>query len=197
MKRFAPFALAVTLAAAVYACRGSLPSPPVAPQPTSAYEEVPSLPPPGRVEIVPERPEGGAVWVDGQWLGVQRGRWVWQTGGWVNAPAGATFSPWTTTRRDDGRIFFAAPAWRAKDGGAVEAPPFVAKAQHGDPSAVVSTADEEAPRPTPSGSSGPRRDNERPPLPAPLITDAGPPIPPSLDPDVPLPPGGPADGGRR
>ncbi len=157
------------------------------------------MPPAGRVEILPQKPEaaGRVVWVDGGWLGVQRGRWVWQTGGWVVAPEGATYSPWTATRRkDDGRIFFAAAAWRAKDGSPIAAPPFVAKALHGEPSKVTTVADDEAPRAVPIGDGGARTKDPEP-LPAPLIADAGPPAPPSLDPNTPLPSGAASDAGTH
>jgi hypothetical protein len=34
----------------------------------------------------------------------------------VSPPVDAYFSPWTTERRSDGRLFFAHATWRARDG---------------------------------------------------------------------------------
>jgi hypothetical protein len=72
--------------------------------------EVPYPPPAALVEVVPERPDRSAVWVDGYW--VWRGRsYVWQRGGWVHAPDGAAYASWQANLAQDGRLLFAPGTW--------------------------------------------------------------------------------------
>jgi hypothetical protein len=72
--------------------------------------------------MVPPKPRGGDVWVDGQWTWSVKARWRWRPGGWVAPPPDAKFSPWSTVRRADGILLFAAPAWRDGRGRVIEAP---------------------------------------------------------------------------
>jgi hypothetical protein len=97
------------------ACRAALPQPPSAPQPESAFVDVPYPPPAARVETVPARPSPDALWIDGQWSwGVDE--WVWSPGGWVVAPRGDGFAPWQVRLERDGRLTFAAASWRDASG---------------------------------------------------------------------------------
>lgn len=119
----------------VVSCGGRLPTPDKGPPPpTSAYVEVPYAPPPGNIELVPERPQPGAVYVDGQWSGFARDLWSWDLGGWVVPPSGAKFTRWAVQRAADGRLYFAAPTWYGCDGGTLaEPPPFLARSRRGEP----------------------------------------------------------------
>lgn len=101
----APLVLALALLLA--ACGSSLPTPVVGTHPAdcAAFVEVPHPPPPARVEMIPDKPREGVVWVDGEW--VWRGkRWEWDPGGWVIPPEGF-FAPWVLVRRDDGSLYHA------------------------------------------------------------------------------------------
>lgn len=107
----AHLAALVALALALAACGSSLPSPVLGTHPAgcAAFVEVPYPPPPAKVEMVPEKPREGAIWVDGEW--VWRGRrWDWETGGWVMPPAGH-YAPWVLVRRDDGSLYHARGRW--------------------------------------------------------------------------------------
>ena len=104
-------ACGIASGAALLGCGSSLPKPASGPVPQDALLEVPYPPPPARVEIIPPRPNTTSVWIDGQWEWVGE-KWRWLPGGWVNAPANAYFTPWTTVRRSDGRLFYAKAAWR-------------------------------------------------------------------------------------
>jgi hypothetical protein len=92
------------------ACGSSLPTPAVTEHPQSAFVEVPYPPPAALVEVVPNRPNGDAVWVDGAW--VWRGRYyVWQRGGWLLPPADAAYAGWQAQLAADGRLLFAPGTW--------------------------------------------------------------------------------------
>jgi hypothetical protein len=98
------------LALAVAACGSSLPDPDDASHPANAFVEVPYPPPAALVEVVPDRPDGSAVWVDGNW--VWRGRhYVWQRGGWVHAPDKGAYANWQAYLARDGRLLFAPGTW--------------------------------------------------------------------------------------
>ncbi len=120
---------------AALACGGGLPVPPYAAQPQAALAPVPYPPPPARVELVPARPLGGALWIDGEWAWRGR-RWSWRPGRWVVAPKGGRFSPWTLVRGDDGTPYFASGAWRDAKGQALPEPAPLAVATP-TPGAVV------------------------------------------------------------
>lgn len=122
MRFAAVFCLALALG-----CSSSLPRPAYAPQPTSALVEVTRLPPPARVEVLPERPSSSSVWIDGEWTW-RRGRWAWRPGRWVEAPPGLAFSPWVFVRSPDGTLWYAPGVWRDRSGGPVDGPPPLAMA---------------------------------------------------------------------
>jgi len=113
--------------AVVLACSGSLPHPHYMGQPTTALTAVPMPPPPARVEVVPPRPAGGAVWVDGEWV-FRRGRWAWSLGEWVAPAPGTFFSPWTAVRSADGTLLHAPGVWRNAKGEPIAPPPPLALA---------------------------------------------------------------------
>lgn len=104
------------------ACGGSLPHPPLIPQPADALVPVDTLPPPARVEYVPPRPPvSGAVWVDGEWT-LHRGRWAWKVGRWLVTPPAARYAPWACVRASDGALYFASGAFRDMSGKLVDEP---------------------------------------------------------------------------
>ena len=108
--------LCAMAALSVAACSSGLPRPPRGSIPRDTeVEEVPYPPPPARVETIPPRKDRLEVWVDGQWDWDGKA-WKWVAGAWETPPADATFTPWTTQRRSDGRLYFVRATWRAKDG---------------------------------------------------------------------------------
>ncbi len=119
--------------------------------------EVPYPPPPARVEYVPPRPSGDAVWIDGEWAWRGR-RWAWRAGRWVVPPPNASFAPWTTVRDPLGTVHIAAGAWRDRDGNEVAAPKPLA---FGRPSAgpVITPEGEEEPTGATQRPTGQRRTN--------------------------------------
>src|SRR5262245_9843737 len=112
------------------ACGSSLPTPKTGPHPagTTSYVEVPFPPPAARVEVIPPKPQEGAVWLDGEWSWQGR-RWVWESGGWILPPSGGYFAPWITNRLADGRLMFAPGAWYADKGQPLPPPPILVPAQ--------------------------------------------------------------------
>ena len=100
--------------------------------------KVTAPPPPARVELVPPRPDAAALWIDGEWTW-RRQRWAWMPGRWVDAPPGATFSPWAFVRAPDGELWYAPGVWRDAQGATIDSPPplAVATAESG----AVVTAD--------------------------------------------------------
>jgi hypothetical protein len=123
LKSFATY-LVLTLSA----CSSSLPAPPLAPHPLSAYREVPYPPPAALAETVPEEPaQAGSVWVDGEW--VFHGRsFVWRRGGWVVPPPASRFAPWQAWYRRDGRLMLASGTWYDAKNERQRRPPPVAPA---------------------------------------------------------------------
>jgi hypothetical protein len=116
------FGVLLSLACTVcVACGHRYPAPPYSPQPSSALTAVPTSPPPARAERVPPRPNGDAVWLDGEWAWRRR-RWAWSPGRWIVPPPGFTYSPWTTVRGADGTLYFAQGTWRDAKGETVTAP---------------------------------------------------------------------------
>jgi hypothetical protein len=99
---------------------GRFPEPALAPQPESAFVDVPYPPPAAHVESLPARPEREALWVDGQWTW-DGARWTWAPGAWVIAQPGARFAPWALRMQPNGRLQFAAASWR--DASGREVPP--------------------------------------------------------------------------
>ena len=109
-------------ALALVSCGGSVPHPPYSPQVTSALTAIAMAPPPGRIEVIPKRPNGADAWVDGEWV-LQHGRWYWLLGRWVRVPEGATYSPWVMVRASDGTAFYAPSVWRTATGAPMNEPP--------------------------------------------------------------------------
>jgi hypothetical protein len=136
----------------VCSCGSSLPTPLTRPRPDQgpAPFEVPYPPPAARVEIIPPQPEGGAVWVDGEWSW-QGKRWVWESGGWMAQPNHTYFSPWRTHREPSGKLFFSPGAWFDDKGKVVPKPAWLVPA-------LTSLGDEggaEAPAKAPPTGSAP------------------------------------------
>ena len=59
---------------------------------------------------MPPRPNGAALWIDGHWAW-RGGTFVWQRGGWVQAPNGARYAHWRIRYAPDGTLLFAEEAW--------------------------------------------------------------------------------------
>jgi len=94
---------------AVAGCTAELPRPPLAADVRDrSWVEVRYPPPPARPEVIPEQPDEGALWIDGEWR--WRGvRWAWIRGRWVHPPSPtATFSGWYVDRRRDGTLLYSA-----------------------------------------------------------------------------------------
>jgi hypothetical protein len=102
-------------------CSSSVPRPRYVAQPASALVQVDFPAPPGRVEIVPEKPQSGAVWVRGEWQWQGR-RWGWKAGVWVIPPDGASYAAWTQTRNAEGQLFYAPGTWRGANGAEIPSP---------------------------------------------------------------------------
>jgi hypothetical protein len=109
--RSSHFAIACVFFSVVnVACSESLPTPNNARQPRSEYLPVPYPPPAAFAETVPPRPNKTALWTDGHWA--WRGStFVWQRGGWVDAPPGSYFAHWRVRYTQDGTLMFAEEAW--------------------------------------------------------------------------------------
>lgn len=112
---------------AMVSCGGSVPHPPYSSQATSALVAIETAPPPGRIEVVPNKPRGADAWVDGEWV-LQHGRWSWLLGRWVTVPAGATYSPWVVVRASDATAYYAPGTWHDATGGRLASPPALAVA---------------------------------------------------------------------
>ena len=123
---------------ATVACGRALAHPPYSAQPSTALVEVAAAPPPGRIEVVPLRPNPRAVWIDGEWSW-RRQRWAWIEGRWVDPPAAATFSPWVFVRGPDGRMWYAPGTWRSSTGAPIDPPPPLRSA-HVEPTQVVNAS---------------------------------------------------------
>jgi hypothetical protein len=120
---------ASALFALALGCSASLPAPPETPQPEAAFQEVPFPPPPARPEQVPEQPEAGTVWIDGEWTFTGR-YWAWTYGRWVRSPApDAGFAPSSCRFAPDGKLFCARGTWYREGGAALEHPPELARAE--------------------------------------------------------------------
>ncbi|MFO0614135.1 MAG: hypothetical protein U0414_16195 [Polyangiaceae bacterium] len=127
------------VSALVVGCAARVPRPNTGPTPPSFDVEVPYPPPAARVEVLSAPKTDTEVWVDGQWEW-SADEWRWRSGAWVTPPQGsAYFTPWTTIRRGDGRLFFIPASWRDASGrpiGAVDAGcsvPSVARAPMEEP----------------------------------------------------------------
>ncbi len=107
----------------------SLPGPKLVAHLTKDLLAVEYPPPPARSEIIPTRPEGNVVWLDGEWQ-FRGKRWRWRRGRWLEMPAGADlrFAPWTFARGIDGRLYVAEGRWVDAKGVEMESPRVVAEA---------------------------------------------------------------------
>jgi len=133
----------ITVAALAACGYSKIPRPAYVGQPSSSLVEVRYPPPPARVEIVPDPPREGAVWIDGEWT--WRGqRWAWKRGRWVMPPPDAAFAPWTSVRNGDGTLYWAEGQWRDRNGKEVPAPTVLALA-HASPGEIVNAEGEQVP----------------------------------------------------
>ena len=120
VRRFASWPrLAVPLVVAAAGCAPAVPLPAHGPIASEELVEVPYPPPPVHVEIIPPKPKGNLVWVDGRW-DWDGDAWRWVKGAWAAAPAGAHYTPWKTRRDADGRLMFSRAGWRDKAGHLVD-----------------------------------------------------------------------------
>ncbi len=77
---------------------------------------VPYPPPAAQVEILPPRPSGDALWIDGYWEWTGTG-FAWQRGRWDVSPApGAYYARATTVRSPNGQLFYYTGRWHLSDG---------------------------------------------------------------------------------
>lgn len=98
-----------------------MPLPPQTVPPDEAFLDVPYPPPAALTELVPDSPAPDAVWVDGGW--VWRGSYyVWDRGGWVQAPANFRFAPWRLRYLPNGQAQFAKNLWLDARGERVRPP---------------------------------------------------------------------------
>jgi hypothetical protein len=142
------------LTAMVLTCSSELPHPNYTGQPTTALAEIPYPPPPARVERVPERPVDDAVFVRGEWRWDGR-RWAWKQGAWFVPPPGVLYARWVTVRAPDGKLYFAAGAWRDAQGKELPAPPVATAASSGAEGVVNPEGETEAVGPTVPADAGP------------------------------------------
>jgi hypothetical protein len=107
-----PPLLAALLALA--ACGDGLPEPRFIEHTGPATDIVPTMPPPGKVEVIPPRPKDlkHPVWIDGEWEWSGR-RWTWKEHGWQEQPSGESYAPPTTRRLPDGRLAHYRGAWKS------------------------------------------------------------------------------------
>lgn len=108
------------------ACASRIPVPKRTEGRSDSYVAVPLPPPPLRPEHVPPKPNGDAVWVDGEW-DWDGARYRWTNGAWVDPPSGARIAPWAVVRRDDGQLFFSPSVWYDERGSAIPQPPSLAE----------------------------------------------------------------------
>lgn len=111
--------LALLLLISSSACGGSLPHPEATEHPPIAYAEVPYPPPAALAEVVPKRPAGDVVWLDGDWTFRSTG-YAWVRGGWVTPPVNARYAASRVIYTGDGRILFAPAGWYTRTGERVE-----------------------------------------------------------------------------
>jgi hypothetical protein len=97
-------------------CSGTLPEPRFADDEHRGEEPqvVLSMPPPGKVEIVPPRPPGmkHPVWIDGEWVWSGNRRWVWQEHGWEEDRPGQSYELPVTKRLPDGKLVHFPGQWQ-------------------------------------------------------------------------------------
>jgi hypothetical protein len=139
------------------ACGGDLLRPRYSPQVTAALVVVGYPAPPARVEFIPAKPQKGSVWIDGEWAW-EGSKWAWTPGRWVTPPSGATYSPWTTVRDDQGTVYFASGVWKDASGQALPPPVALASGRERPGSVTSSEGDEVKTAPKPANSGSPLHD---------------------------------------
>jgi hypothetical protein len=145
----------------------TLPGPPLAAHVTTDLVVIAAPPPPARVEEIPPRPAGKAVWLDGEWV-LRGARWRWRRGRWVESVPGLAFAPWSVVRGADGQLFMAAGKWVDAAGKTVDPPRTLREAEPSRSLVVGATGEDESVgrdlRDTRDGGTGPLRE----------LRDAGP-----------------------
>lgn len=123
---------------------------------------VPYPPPPGKVEIILDRPRNlkHPVWVDGQWLWMGR-RWTWKDGGWEENREGEYYAPPKTARIWDGTLVHYPGLWKKDASASSPAAPSPAASSSAAPSPAApepSAPEPSAPEPSapaPTAAPGP------------------------------------------
>ena len=107
------FTLACAVGTCAVACGPWLPSPERADHAGEEPVRVASVPPPPKIEVVPERPADPpeTVWIDGEWLWRGR-RWEWKQGRWEVPPRGAAHAPPAIVYLEDDKIGWFPGRWR-------------------------------------------------------------------------------------
>lgn len=107
-----PRAALPLLAFALAACTGALPVPKSGPHIGDDPIVVPTLPPPGKVEVVQQPPSTmkHPLWIDGEWEWTGR-RWQWKAGRWEE-PEGDYWAPPITVRMSDGTLAHFGGRWK-------------------------------------------------------------------------------------
>lgn len=105
----------------------SLPGPKLVAHPSTDLAPVEYPPPPARAEVVPAKPDGDAVWVDGEWS-FRGKKWRWHRGRWVEHRSELRFAPWTAVRSQDGQLYVAEGRWVDAKGNQVDEPRLLAEA---------------------------------------------------------------------
>jgi hypothetical protein len=102
-------------------CGVSVPTPPLTAHQTASFIEVPYPPPAALAETIPPPPNDEAVWVDGAWT-FRGNSYVWERGGWVLVPTGASYAIWRFVFTRDARLMFAPGTWYDAQGRELESP---------------------------------------------------------------------------
>jgi hypothetical protein len=109
--------LALTLASvvALVACGGSsLPLPVTGPHVGEDSITVPTVPPPGKVEVIPPPPAKlkSPVWIDGEWEWANGRHWQWKDGRWEEPMPDGYYAPPKTVRLSDGSLVHFNGTWK-------------------------------------------------------------------------------------
>jgi hypothetical protein len=106
------------------ACSSALPEPLPIRQHPRAYQQVPYPPPAAFVELIPEKPDDRALWVDGHWS-FQGKRYYWRRGGWVIPQPDSRYANCRIRYGSDGTISFAEAGFYDAQGNKLPDPPIV------------------------------------------------------------------------
>jgi hypothetical protein len=114
-----PIVRALALAFALVGCSRVLPEPKMADDDRQGEQPtvVSSMPPPGKVEIVPPHPPElkRPVWIDGEWEWSAGRRWVWKEHGWEENHPGEVYELPVTKRLPDGKLVHFPGRWKRPD----------------------------------------------------------------------------------